>query len=59
MAQTLVVCKKCNAIFPSPMQFGDRQSFETSTLKGNTVSCPKCGNMVPCEKENMIFQNNT
>ena len=56
MAQTLVVCKKCKAIFPSPIAFGDRKSFETSKLEGNTVNCPKCGAMVPCNKENMIFK---
>ncbi len=56
MAQTLVVCKNCSAVFPSPIAFGDRQSFETSTLEGNTVTCPKCGAVVPCNKENMIFK---
>jgi DNA-directed RNA polymerase subunit RPC12/RpoP len=56
MAQTLVVCTNCKAIFPSPIGFGNRKSFETSKLKGNTVKCPKCGATVPCNKENMIFK---
>ena len=56
MAQTLVVRKQCSAVFPSPIAFGDRESFETSTLTGNTVTCPKCGSVVPCNKENMIFR---
>jgi len=56
MAQTLVVCKQCSAVFPSPIVFGDRESFETSTLIGNIVTCPKCGSAVPCDKENMIFK---
>ena len=56
MAQTLVVCTKCKAMFPSPIGFGDRKSFETSNLKGNAVRCPRCGATVPCDKENMIFK---
>jgi len=55
MSQTLVVCTQCKAVFPSPIAFGDRQSFESARLLGNTVTCPKCGDMVPCNKENMIF----
>jgi len=56
MAQALVICKNCSAIFPSPIAFGDKKSFETSTLEGNMVRCPKCGSIVPCNKENMIFK---
>jgi len=56
MSQTLIVCSKCKAMFPSPIAFGDKKSFETSTLVGNKVTCPKCGNSVPCNKENMIFK---
>ena len=56
MAQTLVVCTRCKAIFRSPIAFGDRKSFETSKLERNAVRCPKCGAIVPCDKENMIFK---
>lgn len=56
MAETLVVCPNCKEIFKSPIAFGDRKSFESSTLVGNIVNCPKCGQMVPCNKENMIFK---
>ncbi len=55
MAKTLVICEQCGKKFPSPIAFGDRKSFETSTLTGNTVNCPNCGAIVPCDKENMIF----
>ena len=58
MSQTLVVCnkKECSAVFPSPISFGSRQTFETANLSGNMVTCPKCRSMVPCNKENMIFK---
>jgi len=56
MAQTLVMCKKCSAVFRSPIGFGNRKAFETATLSGNTVTCPKCHAVVPCNKENMIFK---
>ncbi len=56
MAKTQVICSKCKTIFDSPISFGDKKSFESSTLSGNVVKCPKCGFMVPCNKENMIFK---
>jgi len=56
MAQTLIVCKKCSAVFRSPIGFGSRKSFETAILTGNITTCPKCGSKVPCNKENMIFR---
>lgn len=43
----------CGVWFPSPIFFGDTESFDTSTLIGNVVKCPKCGSMTPCNKENM------
>ena len=55
MAETLVVCTNCKEIFKSPIAFGNRKAFETATLVGNTVNCPKCGKIVACNKENMIF----
>ncbi|MDT3497169.1 hypothetical protein NLU03_22965 [Bacillus toyonensis] len=48
-----IQCTKCKTWFPSPIFFGDMNSFDTSILVGNTVSCPSCGNMVKCNKENM------
>ncbi|MHA2329896.1 MAG: hypothetical protein ACXACR_15370 [Candidatus Hodarchaeales archaeon] len=57
MGQTFVICAKCSAKFPSPIAFGTRESFETATLSGNTTNCPKCGSIVPCDKENMIFND--
>jgi hypothetical protein len=45
--------KDCGTWFPSPIFFGDTSSFDTSTLVGNTVQCPECNSMTPCNKENM------
>lgn len=56
MAETLIVCPNCKKIFKSPIAFGDRKSFETALLARNAVNCPKCGKMVSCNKENMIFK---
>lgn len=55
MAKTSVVCPHCKEIFRSPIAFGDRRAFETATLSGNILHCPKCRKVVPCNKENMIF----
>jgi hypothetical protein len=43
----------CGVWFPSPIFFGDTESFDTSTMQGNTVQCPQCRAMTPCNKENM------
>lgn len=43
----------CNSWFPSPIFFGDMNSFDTSMLIGNKAQCPKCNKMTGCNKENM------
>lgn len=43
----------CNSWFPSPIFFGDLNSFDSSFLAGNIVECPVCHTMVSCNKENM------
>ena len=51
--QIKCIKKGCGSWFKSPISFGDSQSFETTMMSGNTVQCPKCGTMTPCNKENM------
>jgi len=46
-------CSKCSRWFPSPIIFGDSESFDTSTMYGNLAQCPYCGKMTSCNKENM------
>lgn len=48
-----VQCTFCNKWLRSPFGFGDTRSFKTSTLTGNKVQCPHCGNMTDSNKENM------
>lgn len=55
IAKTVVICTQCSAEFPSPIAFGDRKSFETSILSGNTTTCPNCSSIIPCNKDNMRF----
>ena len=56
MPKTLVVCSECGHKFPSPIAFGSKQAFESSSLSENVTNCPECGAVVPCNKENMIFE---
>jgi hypothetical protein len=56
MPETFVICPNCKEIFKSPIAFGNRKAFESATLIGNTTNCPKCKQIVPCNKENMIFK---
>jgi uncharacterized C2H2 Zn-finger protein len=46
-------CTHCGTWFDSPMSFGSSEAFNTSTLVGNTVQCPRCGKMTGCNKENI------
>lgn len=48
-----IKCKNCSTWFTSPIFFGDMTSFDTSTLEGNKVQCPKCSKVTGCNKENM------
>lgn len=50
---TEVRCQHCKAWFPSPIRFGNLDSFKGNTLMGNLSQCPACGGMTPCNKENM------
>lgn len=46
-------CEHCRTWFPSPIYFGDSESFDTATLSGNRFQCPACGKMSGCNKENL------
>ncbi|WP_431602555.1 hypothetical protein [Clostridium pasteurianum] len=49
-----IVCTHCGTKIPSPIFFGDTQSLATSTMTGNTMTCPTCGRPTGCNKENML-----
>jgi hypothetical protein len=55
MAKTIEIsirCLHCHQWFPSPIFFGDSESFSTATLFGNLAQCRHCGKMTECNKEN-------
>lgn len=45
-------CEHCRKWFPSPIFFGDSESFDTSVLFDNRAQCRHCGRMTGCDKEN-------
>ena len=47
-----IKCEHCKKWFPSPIFFGDSESFDTSQLFGNLAQCKHCGKMSGCNKEN-------
>ena len=49
-------CQHCDKWFRSGIQFGTAKAFFTSGLVGNNQTCPVCGKMTGCNKENMRFQ---
>ena len=53
----LIKCLSCKQQFPSPLQFSTARTFFTSTLMGSSISCPNCGNMTRCNRENMYFND--
>jgi hypothetical protein len=50
-------CKVCGSEHPSPIGFGDKKSFETSQMRGNSFQCPKTGQMASYDKENMVWRD--
>lgn len=48
-------CNACNRWYPSPIAFGDPQSFSSATIEGNITTCPK-GHKVTINKDNMRFR---
>jgi DNA-directed RNA polymerase subunit RPC12/RpoP len=48
-----IKCTNCNNWFPSPIFFGDINSFDSSIMEGNRAQCPHCDKMTDCNKENM------
>lgn len=48
-------CLNCGHWFPSPIGFGSMETFGSSSLSGNLVTCPHCRQMTPCNKENTRF----
>jgi len=53
-ANTAVKCRHCECVFPSPIQFGDNESFNSATLQGNLTNCPKCGKITGIDKEDLM-----
>jgi hypothetical protein len=50
-------CKSCGGLHPSPIAFGDKKSFESSTLTGNGFQCPKTGQMATYDKKDMVWKD--
>lgn len=48
-----IKCSNCDTWFPSPIVFGDMNTFDVALVSGNKVQCPKCAKIVDCNKENM------
>jgi len=51
---TYVVCRNCKNPFPSPIQFGDKKSFKTSTIENNTTICPTCNRKTIFGKKDLL-----
>ncbi|MDH0867370.1 hypothetical protein [Mitsuaria sp. GD03876] len=46
-------CTECKTWAMAPFQFGDEETAMSATVFGNKISCPACGRLVSCNKENM------
>jgi hypothetical protein len=49
-------CKSCGKEHLSPIAFGDKKSFESTTLEGNQFQCPKTGKMGLYDKKDMFWK---
>lgn len=51
-----ITCTKCDRKFLNRgIVFSDTDSLKSSTLEGNTITCPLCGEPTPGNKENMTL----
>jgi hypothetical protein len=51
--QIEIRCRHCRNWFPSPVVFGDDESFDTATLTADTVTCSHCGRETGCDPQNV------
>jgi hypothetical protein len=49
-------CKVCGEEHKSPIAFGDKKSFESSTLFDNVFQCPKTGEVAGYDKKDMFWR---
>jgi hypothetical protein len=49
-------CKSCGGAHPSPIGFGDKKSFDISSIKNNSFQCPKTGQTGIYNKEDMFWK---
>ena len=50
-------CGHCRAVFPCPVDFADLESLESAIAAGLQATCPSCGQVVNCNKENMMWRH--
>jgi len=50
-------CKICGEEHLSPIAFGDKKSFETATLVGNSFQCPKKLQSAIYDKKDMFWKD--
>jgi len=50
-------CKGCGELHPSPIAFGNKRAFDSSTLVGNGFQCPKTGKMDRYDKKDMVWKD--
>lgn len=50
-------CKVCGNDHPSPIAFGDKGSFDSGTLAGNSFQCPEKGESALYDKEDMFWKD--
>jgi len=50
-------CKACGKEHPSPIGFGDKRSFETTTLENNSFQCPEKRRSDNYDKKDMFWKD--
>ena len=53
LLQIEIRCEHCRQWFPSPVVYGDDESFDTATLVADTVTCSRCGRETGCDQANV------
>lgn len=49
-------CKICGEEHESPIAFGSKESFDSSSLSNNIFQCPKTGKPASYDKKDMLWK---
>ena len=57
ISEVRIRCGHCRAVFACLGDFSDLESLERAIAAGLLATCPSCGQVVVCSKQNLMWRN--